>query len=165
MHSSQSPVCILRICALFLFIICCYPALAQNQPNILPEFKFLKVDGTPFNKSQIKALEKSIIIYFDPSCDHCQDEIEKIGKRYGDFKNVSFYLVSANGKAEVSTFMQTYGKQLNGKKNVTVLLDTKMEFIPKFSPTQYPAIYVYSQGKLIKYFSGTTNVNDILAAK
>jgi len=155
----------MRMWSLLLAIICCAPALAQKQPGILPEFKFLKLDGTSFTKSQIKAQEKNIIIYFDPTCDHCQVEIEKIGKRYNDFKNASFYLISANAKSEVSIFMQTYGKLLKDKKNVTVLLDTKGEFIPKFSPTQYPAIYVYSQGKLAKYFSGTTNVNDILAVK
>jgi hypothetical protein len=141
------------------------PVMAQNPASVLPEFKFSKLDGTSFSKNQIKGEEKSIIIYFDPTCDHCQGEITAIGKRYNDFKNVSFYLVSGHAKSEVSTFMQTYGKQLKDKKNVTVLLDPKMEFIPKFSPTQYPAIYVYSKGKLLKYFSGTTNVNDILAAK
>jgi hypothetical protein len=147
---------------LFLITAGSLSAIAQ-RPAILPEFRFSKLDGTAFTKKQVKTEEKSIIIYFDPTCDHCQGEITAIGKRYKEFKNTSFYLVSANPKTEVSTFMQTYGKLLKDKKNVTVLLDTKMEFIPKFSPTQYPAIYVYSRGKLLKYFSGTTNVSDILA--
>jgi hypothetical protein len=138
-------------------------AAAQGSAKILPEFKFYKLDGTAFTKSQINLQEKSIIIYFDPGCDHCQKEIESIGKRYNDFKNASFYLVSSYGKAEVDSFMRTYGKMLNGKKNVTVLLDPKMEFVVKFSPDFYPAIYVYSRGKLIKQFSGTKNVDDILS--
>jgi peroxiredoxin len=146
----------------FLLITGSFAVMAQRPP-LLPDFKFSKLDGTPFSKNEVKAQGKSIFIYFDPTCDHCQREIESIGKQYKEFTNVSFYLVSTSVKAEVSTFMQTYGKLLKDKKNVTVLLDTKREFIPKFSPTQYPAIYVYSQGKLVKYFSGTTNVKDILA--
>jgi len=150
-------------CSVFLFITICS---SKAQPaNILPDFRFVKMDGSPFTKSQINAQEKSIIIYFDPTCDHCQGEVVALGKRYKEFKNTSFYLVSSKTTPEVSTFMQTYGKQLKDKKNVTVLLDTKKVFIPEFSPTQYPAIYVYFQGKLLKYFSGTTNVGDILAVK
>ena len=62
-------------------------------------------------------------------------------------------------------FMQTYGKKINGKKNVMVLLDPNNEFMMKFAPKQYPAIYIYSKGKLLKEFSGITNINEILAVK
>jgi thiol-disulfide isomerase/thioredoxin len=152
------------ICTLFLLLTCGFSAMAQKAGSVLPEFKFVKMDGTAFTKSQIKPQEKSILIYFDPTCEHCQKEAEEIGKRYLDFKNVSFYLVSTAPKAEINMFMQTYGKKINGKKNVMTFLDPNHEFMIKFAPTQYPAIYVYSQGKLVKYFSGTTNVNEILAA-
>jgi hypothetical protein len=152
-------------CSLILFIVCGFSAMAQKSVNILPDFKFVKMDGSAFTKSQIKPLEKSILIYFDPTCDHCQQEVEEIGKRFADFKNASFYLVSRSSKPEVNMFMQTYGKKINGKKNVMVLLDPKNEFMMKFAPKQYPAIYIYSKGKLLKEFSGITNINEILAVK
>lgn len=151
-------------CSLILLMVSCFSVMAQRSVNTLPEFKFVKMDGTPFTKSNIKPLEKSILIYFDPTCDHCQKETDEIGKRYNDFKNVSFYLISRSSKTDVSTFMRTYGKRINGKKNVMALLDPNSEFMMKFAPTQYPSIYVYSKGRLIKFFSGTTNVNEILAA-
>lgn len=138
-------------------------AQSKNSAGLLPDFKFFKMDDTPFTKSQMKAGVKSIIIYFDPGCEHCQHEMEAIGKRYSEFKDVAFYLVSANDKPQINTFMQTYGKGLNGKDNVTVLHDPELQFFYKFAPTSFPAIYVYSfQGKLIKRFSGTTKVEDLL---
>ncbi|HCN83558.1 MAG TPA: hypothetical protein DIT07_08030 [Sphingobacteriaceae bacterium] len=152
------------ICSVTLLMVSCFSVMAQKTVTVLPDFKFVKMDGTLFTKTQLKPQEKSIFIYFDPTCEHCQKEADEIGKRYNDFKNVSFYLISTSPKTEVNTFMQTYGKKINGKKNVMPLLDPNREFMIKFAPTQYPAIYVYSQGKLIKYFSGTTNVNEILAA-
>lgn len=151
-------------CSLVLFMVSCFSVMAQKTVTVLPDFKFIRMDGTPFTKTQLRPQEKSILIYFDPTCEHCQKEADEIGKRYNDFKNVSFYLISTSPKTEVNMFMQTYGKKINGKKNVMPLLDPNREFMIKFAPTQYPAIYVYSQGKLIKYFSGTTNVNEILAA-
>jgi hypothetical protein len=138
-------------------------AQSRQTVSVLPDFSFFKLDGTSFTRNNMKAGVKSIIIYFDPGCDHCQHEVEAIGKRYNEFKDVAFYLVSANEKTQISSFMQTFGKDLNGRNNVTVLHDPELQFFYKFSPTTFPAIYVYSfQGKLIKQFSGTTKVDDLL---
>ena len=43
--------------------------------------------------------------------------------------------------------MSTYGSNLNRKKNVTLLEDPKNEFIVKFTPRKYPAMFLYSADK------------------
>lgn len=74
-------------------------------------------------------------------------------------------MVSMDEAPAIKKFMNSYGKLLNNKKNVTLLQDKDRQFIPRFMPTRYPAIFIYSpQGKLIKYFSGEIDIKEIIKA-
>lgn len=152
-------------CILFL-IISIVPSSAQIKDSAMPDFKFFKLeDLSPFTKHDIDSKKKSIIILFDTSCSHCQDEIAAIGKRYADFKRVNLYLVSMDDKASIESFMSFYGKELKSKKNVIVLQDTDRDFLPKFHPTKFPAMYIYSEAKkLISYFAGQKDLKEIVKA-
>lgn len=151
----------------FLIVVGCHGVKSQqHQGNEMPDFTFYTLkDSTAFTDEDIEPGKKSILILFDTSCSHCQAEMDSIGKRYNEFKHVNFYLVTLDAKPEIATFMNKYGSGLNGKKNVTILLDSGHEFIPKFQPTKYPAMYVYSEHKkLIKSFFGQKDVEDVLEA-
>ena len=132
----------------------------------MPRFTFYTYeDATPFTTDDIEHGRKSVIVLFDTNCSHCQAEIDSIGKHYDEFKKVDIYLITLDAKPEIERFMNTYGAALNGKNNVAILLDTNREFIPKFQPTKYPALYVYSENKkLIKYFAGQNDIKEIVKA-
>lgn len=150
-----------------LLIAGCHRAKSQQYDGAaMPGFTFYAYENdAPFTNDDIEEGKKSIVVLFDTNCSHCQAEIDSIGKHYNDFKQLNFYLVTLDAKPEIEKFMSTYGKGLNGKKNVTVLLDTAHEFIPKFQPTKYPALYVYSENKkLIKYFAGQNDIKEIIEA-
>jgi len=148
----------------FLLLIGILPTSAQTRDSIMPDFKFFRLeDSSPFTKNNIDSKKKSIIILFDTSCSHCQDEIAAIGKQYSDFKNVNLYLVSMDIKTAIEVFMEKYGKELKGRKNVTVLQDSSNDFVPKFNPTKFPAMYIYSENKkLISYFGGQKDIKEIV---
>lgn len=164
-HFTKSALAVLTtlmFCCLLLFTGC---VQAQTTPDTLPDFTFFKLDGGVFNKQQLSKSSHTIFILFDCGCEHCQRELVDIGKHYGDFKNVNFYLVTMDRKQEIDKFMLSYGRYLNGKPNVFLLQDKNMEFIPKFKPLRYPGIFVYSNtGKTLFSNSGTTPLKDILAA-
>lgn len=155
-----------------LIIICFFVGMtiktvnAQYQPaGIIPEFTFQSLDGRLFSKKDLAHNRKMIFILFDVTCSHCQHEMEALGKHYDDFKNVAFYMVSMDTQSAIIQFMKSYGKQLYGKPNVKVLQDYKPEFVQKFMPDKYPAIFVYSErGALIKYLSGQKDVMEIVKA-
>jgi hypothetical protein len=75
-----------------------------------------------------------------------------MGDNFDKFKNANFYLVSQQDPALVNEFMNTYGKKMQNKTNVHVLLDRNYEFLQKFNPSQYPATYVYGQDRKLKSF-------------
>ncbi len=141
-------------------------SFAQLQPaKVIPEFTFYTMGGQTFTRKQLPTDKKIVIIYFDTTCEHCQKEITAIGNRFTEFKNAAFYFVSIEDPQQIGKFMNTYGKKLNGKKNVTVLRDYYKQFIVKFLPDQYPALFIYGPDKrLIKHFGGQHNINTIISA-
>lgn len=151
----------------FLFIISvAFSAKAQTRDSIMPGFTLTKISNDSIvTKSQVKGGVKTMFVLFDTSCLQCKYEIEAIGKHYAHFKNMHIYLVSMDDRSSIEHFMASWGKELQGKENVTVLHDTKREFVEKFQPTKFPAMYIYSEKQhLIRYFGGRKELNDVLEA-
>lgn len=139
----------------------------SQVPTAIPEFTFYTVDkDTPFTRNNLAANGKNIaILFFDPGCSHCQQEVLALGKNYNDIKNVNLYLVAMQEKHLINAFMSMYGGQLRNKSNVTLLHDKNYEFIAKFKPTQYPATFVYGSDKKLKtYWDGEKNIAEIIKA-
>lgn len=139
---------------------------AQVKPSqVIPDFTFQTSKGEPFSKNNLVRNRKLVFILFDVTCSHCQHEMKALGNKYSQLKHVQFYLVSMDDWAGIRKFMSSYGKGLNGKHNVSVLRDYKPEFIAKFRPDKYPAIFIYStSGHLLNYFSGENDINKIVEA-
>src|SRR5690606_40099222 len=102
-----------------------------------------------------------VFVFFSTTCHHCQDETQAMGKNFSDFSQSTLYFISREEKGEIEKFMNVYGKDLKDKANVHVLRDPRSEFIVKFSPSQYPSVYVYTPTRrLVKHFSGETPIEE-----
>lgn len=156
----------LRIFLVLAFIHVLPEVKAQTKPApFIPEFTFQTLDNRDFSKKDLVKNRKVVFILFDVTCNHCQHEIEGIGKKYEEFKHVSIYLVSMDTKPAIMKFMSTYGKDLYGKPNVTVLHDYRPEFVQKFYPDKFPAMFIYSdKGALSKYMSGQKDIREVIKA-
>lgn len=139
---------------------------ARAQPaQTIPAFTFFKLNGQQFTDKNLITGKKSVIIFFDTTCHLCQKEITAIGNRFSEFKNTMFYLVSIEEAPQINKFMASYGKKISNKSNVMVLRDYYKQFIPKFMPERYPALFIYGPDKrLIRHFGGPQNINTIIAA-
>lgn len=139
--------------------------LAQLQPaKVIPEFTFYTLKDQPFTRQQLKKEGKILFLFFDATCSHCQYETQLIASHYKDFKSTAFYLVSMDKKPQIQNFVHTYGKALEGKSNVTLLADVNRQFLQKFMPLQFPALYIYNQErKLLKYWDTPVNIDQILS--
>lgn len=156
-----------------LFTFCTQAQVGQatqaeaGKTGKIPEgFKFFRLsDSTAFTNTDLEKGRKSLIVFFDATCTHCQDEVRAIGKRYADFRNVHIYLVTMDEKKQATRFMTTFGKDIYGKKLVTVLLDPDKQFLPLFAPEKFPALYVYSKdGQLTWQKNGEQPIEDIVKA-
>lgn len=157
---------IVKTCLIILFVAISYQVQSQVRDSIMPDFEFIRVDDeSAFTKSNLPADKKVMLVLFDTSCSHCQQEAVTIGKHFSEFKKINFYFVSMDDKKSIKRFMSTWGKELQNRENVTVLQDTNRNFITKFQPTRFPAMYIYSEKQqLIKYFGGQKNLEQVLSA-
>jgi len=139
---------------------------AQSGPaSVIPDFTFSKFNDQSFSRKDLVSGKKLVILFFDVSCDHCQNELKAISARIDDFKKAEFYLVSMDNVASIQAFMKKFAPKMNGRLNVTLLRDVNRQFIVRFRPIQFPATYVYdSKKRLVKYFGQNSKVADIITA-
>ncbi len=154
---------------LVILFLSAFSMQAQDnvQPAEIPSFTFFTLaDNSPFTQRELITSGRIVLVFFDPGCSHCQEEIGAIGENLDKFKDASFYFITMQDKPLILEFVGKYGKKLKGKNNVTFLHDGNYEFIGKFNPTEYPSLYVYSAAnkRLVKYLHGPTKINTILAA-
>lgn len=139
-------------------------ARAQQTPaQEIPDFTFYKMNGQPFARKDLSKNKKIVIAFFDITCEHCQHELKAMSDHFREFKKAEFYLVSLDEVSGIQGFMEKYAPKMNAKPNVTLLRDYNKEFIIKFLPIQYPAIYVYSPSwHIIKYFGQNSKISEIV---
>jgi len=143
---------ILKRNILFLFLLSFFGSFAQKPAQAIPDFTFYKLDKTPFTNKNVTKGKDVIFIFFDVTCDHCQHTIGTLSKRIKECQKISIYLISLEDKKAITSFFNQYGKNLLGQKNVTILQDSKEQFITQFSPRKYPSVFLYSgQNKLLLY--------------
>ena len=145
---------------LFLISSNVYSQTPGKPPaQTIPDFKFFRFNDGPFINKDLPQGKMLFFIFFDSDCEHCQRAIENIGQYYQSFKNVSICLISMDDENKISHFIDTYGRQLKGQRNVTLLRDKLNQFIQKFNPRRYPSMFLYSPGKkLIDYEDNAESV-------
>ena len=125
---------------------------AQTPAQTIPEFTFYKFDKTPFTNKNLTTGKDILFIFFDVTCDPCQHTISTLSKRINECSKISIYLISLEDKTAVTNFFNQFGNNLPGQKNVTILQDSKNQFITQFNPKKYPSVFLYSaQKKILLY--------------
>ena len=154
------------LCLTLIFLGLTPEIYAQTGPaQIVPDFTFTRFNGQSFSRKDLVKNKKIVIVFFDVTCDHCQNELKAISEKFDHFKKAEFYLVSMDNVAAIHSFMKKFAPKMNGRVNVTLLRDLNRQFIVRFRPVQFPATYVYGPNlKLIKYFGQNSKVADIMNA-
>ena len=129
-----------------------YTSSAQTPAQTIPAFTFYKLDKTPFTNKNLTTGKEALFIFFDVTCDHCQHTISTLSKRISECSKISIYLISLEDKTAITNFFNQYGKNLPTQKNVTILKDSKNQFITQFGPRKYPSVFLYSAQKKLRLY-------------
>jgi peroxiredoxin len=124
----------------------------QIPAQTIPDFKFYKTDAAAFTQKDLPPGKLIFIVFFDPTCDHCQRAIHNLDAQYKSFEKTAIFLVSLDDRDKMNRFLATYAPGLQTKKNITLLQDKLNQFVTTFTPYRYPAMYLYgTDKKLIDY--------------
>lgn len=148
-----------KIYSLVVVLFCALSSQAQivmpeapykKDPNI-PAFSIQQADSSWFSATQLPKYDYTTIVYFSPTCGHCQIAAQDLVAHMDSLKNVFFVFVSYNPIPEIKEFGEHY--KLNVFPNVRMGRDPKY-FVPSFYRVEAtPFVAVYDKNrKLIDVF-------------
>ncbi|MFA6947141.1 MAG: redoxin domain-containing protein [Pedobacter sp.] len=113
------------------------------------------LDG--FNPNQ-----PTVIIYFNPECDHCQYEATEIGRQPERFAKANMILITPyDSTKRIEAFADKY--KLWQVDNLVVLLDRNFQFKKYFGTSVFPSVFIYGANKrLLKQFIGEVKMEAVL---
>ena len=142
----------MKLAILICFLFSYSGVSAQVPANSVPGFTFFKMDGKRFKNNELTLGKKSVFLFFDATCIHCQKAISFFNKHHSELKHTSTYLISLDAKATMQAFLKKYAGSLLKDKNVLTLQDMNNEFILKFKPRKYPSMFLYSEKQKLLFY-------------
>lgn len=129
-----------------------------------PAFPLLKTDSSKFNSvSVFQKNHETVVIYFSPTCSHCQHQAEEITSHMKDFEGVKFLFVSSYTMDDINQYVSAYG--LNHFSNITVGQDAAFNMGRFFELKSLPGIFVYDKkGKLKASYDTNVHADELLKA-
>jgi AhpC/TSA family len=131
----------------------------QTVTNDLPNMAITFLDGL---KTNAKALEgNTVLVLFQPDCDHCQREAAQIQQNIKGFKDYTLYFLAAATKQEIEKFATDY--KLSGQDHVRFGIITGEDVLSNFGSISAPSLYLYSSDhKLVQQFNGEVEISVVL---
>ncbi|MCS7084781.1 MAG: redoxin domain-containing protein [Bacteroidia bacterium] len=137
---------------------------AQNTPAKLQDFKFYDAAGKPFGKANLMPGQALLVFYFNPDCDHCQQQAKWIHEGLAKIKaqNAQMMWVSDAEMNDIVNFRKTYFPSNVGVPMFFVQ-DKDMKIDDWFGYSEVPTILVYDRsGNFVVKFKKETTVEELI---
>ena len=145
-------------------------AFAQNdsiQPPYkrfpsFPPVKLLLPDSTTyFTKADLDKKKPTMLMLFNPQCEHCQHETGEIIKNIDKFKDIQIVMATSMLFDSMFTFREKY--KLADFKNIVVAQDPNFFLVTYFMIRNLPFLAFYDKKKeLISVFEGSLPIDKVL---
>lgn len=146
---------------LFLFFSAFLGCKSYSSGLKMAEFSFIDLDDKPFTQQDLRQEKPTAMLFFNPTCEHCQDEADSLTRRAADLRGVNIVWVAVAGKSEMKTFDSTYHLTFNEMK---IVRDTAKKAGKLFGVKDVPSILLFdAQRNLVAKYAGTLNASKILS--
>jgi thiol-disulfide isomerase/thioredoxin len=127
----------------------------------IPAFTVLKTDSTYANDKMIPKDKPVVIVYFSPTCGHCQITADEFSKKMADMKDFYFVWVSYYALPEIKEFAKKFNlQQFN---NIIIGRDENYTIPSYFRVKFTPFMAVYNkEHHLIQTFQQGTEADNLI---
>lgn len=156
----------LLVIALVVFIFSCKTNKSKTEDKPLTIQKVNDLPSMPLAikgqspKSARELTDNTILIFYQPDCDHCQREAKEISDSLEHFNNYSLYFTTTEGFEAIDKFAIDYN--LSGKDNVFFAQTTLDAILNTVGPISAPSVFIYRDQRLVKHLDGETSVSEII---
>ncbi len=156
---------VLVLCSVLMTTI--MMAQVPNEPPYkrfptVPPIQLLMKDSSTLTKDQLKK-QPLIIMFFSPTCDHCQHQMEDLIKDMDKFSGTQIVLATYQPFEEIDEFYNKY--QLSKYPNIKVGRDSKYLLPPFFNIRSLPYLALYNKkGDLLTTFEGNVKTPKLVQA-
>jgi cytochrome oxidase Cu insertion factor (SCO1/SenC/PrrC family) len=121
-----------------------------------PAFKLISAEGKLFTSTEVQKKNKpTVVVYFSPTCHHCQTQTADITANMKQFKDVQFLFVTPYPESDTRPFLSDYA--IEKFTNIRFGYDTSYAMARFFELQSLPGVFIYSkEGKFAKAFD--TNI-------
>lgn len=123
----------------------------------IQQLPLVGLDSLPYNLNETNP---TILIYFNPDCDHCHQQAESIRDTLHAFQGIHQVWISSNTLSHIRQFSQTYG--LIGMPEVDFTKIEENKVFETFGSLSIPHIFIYNNGLLTQEFKGATSPKKLL---
>ena len=106
-------------------------------------------------QTDVDIASSTILIFFNSECEHCQWEMEEIGKNIDQFYQHRLMLTSFEPENEAISFLKNHG-----------LSDYYVKSSPEKVMSSFsggvPQTLIYRKGKLVRHFKGEVKIEAII---
>lgn len=118
------------------------------------ELYLVSIDKSKCFKS--KNGKKVIIIFFNPGCEHCENEADELANVSNNLSSVEIIMISLSPKDSIIAFSRRH--HLNNHNNIYFVCDSLAKMHIKYKVRSIPTTFIYgSNGILTKQIYGEIN--------
>lgn len=137
---------------------------SEHQVQTQQHVGFESLAGGKVYLDEFDRQKPTVIVYFNPGCEHCQYEATEISRHAEQFEKANTILITPEPSVDkVKAFAQTY--HLNEVDNLAILLDKDRQFVKHFGTAVFPSVFIYSPDqKLVKSYKGEVKIEAIIGS-
>jgi hypothetical protein len=134
----------------------------KNASFSLPSLEVLELDSLTFiNTTSVYHNKASLIMYFSPDCEHCQQQTLELLEQIKSFKGVQICLLSPMSISDLRHFYNYF--KLNRFPQIIIGQDFKNAFYKYYKTTSFPCIAIYDKSnKLVKLYREQVNIYQVI---
>ena len=129
----------------------------------LPSFSLLSVDSVAFNQSVLDTGKHTILMLFNPDCEHCKKQLQRFLSMPEFYISSQLVMISIETVAKTKHFYNRY--HLKDYPFIHIGKDYKRFFISYFRAETIPVLAFYNtRNELALFKQGDVEENDIREA-